>query len=319
MAVFAHPAARPIVAFSRVTRSFGPRMALLDCTVSLQPGVVGLLGPNGAGKTTWLNLAAGLLQPSSGQIRWFGDLERRAPGLDNRIGLATDNDQLPRRQTVIDWLVGMLRLAGCGKLYAGQRADQMLERLGLDAKRGDRLETLSRGQRQRVKLAHAFALPATLLLLDEPLNALDPVWRREVAALLHEAAASGTCVVVSSHILEEVEALASWLVLLFKGRLVAAGTLEDIRDMLHNRATVLRIGCQDARALGRELLAQAPVTVLRVDAATNRELTVQAADAEALCRALPRSVIASGVAVERVDTQGDDLVSLFQALAAEVR
>ena len=319
MAAFAHPAGQPVVSFARVTRQFGSRIALLDCTTSLQPGVVGLLGPNGAGKTTWLNLASGLIAPTSGQVRWLGDVPRRSPQLDNRINLSTDNDQLPRRQTVLQWLVGMLRLSGCPALYAEQRAGQMIDRLGLEANRDAKLETLSRGQRQRVKLAQAFALPATLLLLDEPLNALDPVWRREVAALLHEAAASGSTVVVSSHILEEVEALATWLVLLFKGRLVAAGTREDIRDMLHNQATILQITCSDARAFARELLAQAPVTLVRVDSANNDLLTVQAADAEALCRAMPKAVLASGVRVDRVDTQGDDLVSLFQALAAEVR
>ncbi|MBM4341824.1 MAG: ABC transporter ATP-binding protein [Deltaproteobacteria bacterium] len=319
MATFAHPTARPVVAFQRVTRAFGSRVALLDCSVELQPGVVGLLGPNGAGKTTWLNLAAGLVAPSSGQVRWLGELGRRDPGLDNRVNLCTDNDQMPRRLTVMQWLTGMLRLSGCPASYAWQRAGQMLDRLGLDAKKDAKLETLSRGQRQRVKIAQAFALPATLLLLDEPLNALDPVWRREVAALMHEAASAGACVVVSSHILEEVEALASHLVLLFKGRLVAAGHQEDIRDLLHNQATLLKISCSDARSLARELLAKAPVTLVRVDSAGNDVLTVQAADAEALCRALPHAVLASGVAVERVDTQGDDLVSLFAALAAEVR
>lgn len=319
MPTFAHPTGQPVVAFARVTRAFGSRVALLDCTVALEPGVVGLLGPNGAGKTTWLNLASGLIAPTSGQVTWLGGLQRRAPGLDNRINLSTDNDQLPRRQTVLQWLTGMLQLSGCSALYAEQRAGQMLDRLGLEAKRDAKLETLSRGQRQRVKLAQAFALPATLLLLDEPLNALDPVWRREVAAMVHEAALSGSTVVISSHILEEVEALATWLVLLFKGRLVAAGTREGIRDMLHNQATILHITCSDARALARELLAKAPVTLVRVEAAGNDQLTVQAADAEALCRALPRAVLDSGVRVDRVDTQGDDLVSLFQALSAEVR
>ena len=316
---FAHPTAQPVVQFSRVTHQFGSRLAVLDCTVELQPGVVGLLGPNGAGKTTWLNLAAGLITPTSGQVRWLGGLERRAEGLDNRINLCTDNDQMPRRQTVMQWLTAMLRLAGCHNLYAAQRAGQMVDRLGLEAKKDAKLETLSRGQRQRVKLAQAFALPATLLLLDEPLNALDPVWRREVAALMNESAQAGACVVVSSHILEEVEALANWLVLLFKGRLVASGSQDDIRDMLHNQATLLKITCSDARALARELLALAPVTLVRVETSANDMLTVQAADAELLCRAMPKAVLASGVSVSRVDTQGDDLVSLFGALAAEVR
>lgn len=305
-----------VVTFERVTRQFGPRMALLDVSVALQPGVVGLLGPNGAGKTTFLNLAAGLTAPSSGKLRWMGDLPRRHPSLDNRIAMATDGDQLPRRETPLQWITGMLRLAGSTQLVAEQRAGQMLDRLGLTAKRNESLENLSRGQRQRVKLAQAFALPASLLLLDEPLNALDPVWRREVAALLHEAAQAGACVVVSSHILEEVEQLAAWLVLLFKGRLVAAGQQQDIRDLLHNQSAVIKVFTQDPRLLARELLARAPITRITLEADS---LVLQASDVDALCRALPQAVVATGLSVQQVTTQGDDLVSLFSALAQEVR
>lgn len=307
---------QPVLQFTRVSRQFGARTALLDVTLELRPGVVGLLGPNGAGKTTLLNLAAGLTQPTSGQVRWLGDLQRRDPRLDNRIALCPDGDQLPRRDTALQWVVGLLRLSGCTALVAEQRARQALDRVGLQAQQDQLLSKLSRGQRQRVKLAQAFCLPAALVLLDEPLNALDPVWRREVAALLQEAADAGACVVVSSHILEEVEQLASWLVLLFKSRLVAAGSQQDIRDMLHNQATILKITCTDGRALARTLLALAPITLIRVE---DSVLTVQASDADALCRALPQAVVASGQVPADVTTQGDDLVSLFQALAAEVR
>ena len=310
------PGGEPVVSFQRVTRQFGSRIALLDVTLELQPGVVGLLGPNGAGKTTLLNLAAGLSAPTSGTVRWMGDLPRRHPSLDNRIALSTDGDQLPRRESPLQWITGMLQLSGSTRLVAEQRAGQMLDRLGLNAKRDESLEKLSRGQRQRVKLAQAFALPASLLLLDEPLNALDPVWRREVAALLHEAALAGSCVVVSSHILEEVEALASWLVLLFKGRLVAAGQQQDIRDLLHNQSAVLKVHCQDPRLMARELLARAPITRITIEPDA---LVLQASDVDALCRALPQAVVATGLEVREVTTQGDDLVSLFAALAQEVR
>ncbi len=302
--------------FKRVTRQFGARLALLDVNLQLQPGVVGLLGPNGAGKTTFLNLAAGLTSPSSGEIRWLGGLPRRDPQLDNRIALCADGDQLPRRETALQWVVGLLRLAGCTALIAEQRGKQVLERVGLSEQRDQLLSNMSRGQRQRVKLAQAFALPAALVLLDEPLNALDPVWRRQVAALIQEAADAGACVVVSSHILEEVEQLAHFLVLLFKGRLVAAGRQQDIRDMLHNQATVLEITCADPRSLASALLARAPVTLVRI---TGETLTIQASDADSLCRALPQAVLASGMVPAQVTTHGDDLVSLFQALAAEVR
>ena len=305
-----------ILSLRRVTRTFRGRVGLLDVTLDLQPGVVGLLGPNGAGKTTLLHLAAGLTVPSSGAVTWLGGMQRRTADLDNRIAFVADGDSLPRRETARAFVTTLLCCAGMTSHDAATRAADMLERLGLSSQLDAQLGTLSRGQRQRVKLAQAFALPAALVLLDEPLNALDPVWRMEVAALMQEAARAGACVVVSSHILEEVEALSTWLVLLFRGRLVAAGTLHEIRDLLRNRASALRIRCSDGRALGRELLGRAPVTQLRLD---GPDLSLHAADLASLYRALPAAVVATGVSVESVATDGDDLVSLFQALSAEVR
>jgi ABC-2 type transport system ATP-binding protein len=305
-----------ILRFQRVTRQFGARAALLDASVDLQPGLVGLLGPNGAGKTTFLHLAAGLTEPSSGTVSWLDGRPRRHPSLDNRIAMVADGDDLPRRDTPLQFVAMLLRCAGLTAREANDRAESTLLRLGLQAKLHEPLQGLSRGQRQRVKLAHAFALPVDLLLLDEPLNALDPVWRLEVAALMREAVQAGTCVVLSSHILEEVEPLADWLVLLFRGRLVAAGTRRDIQAMLSHRATAVRIQCTEPRKLAQALLAMAPVTLVRV---ADGELSVQAEDLAVLQRALPAAVVQSGVRVALVRTAGDDLAGLFQVLSQEVR
>lgn len=305
-----------ILRFQRVTRQFGARAALLDASVDLQPGLVGLLGPNGAGKTTFLHLAAGLTEPTSGAVTWLDGRPRRHPSLDNRIALVADGDDLPRRDTPLQFVAMLLQCAGLTAKQAKDRAEETLVRLGLQAKLHEPLQGLSRGQRQRVKLAHAFALPVDLLLLDEPLNALDPVWRLEVAALMREAVHAGTCVVLSSHILEEVEPLADWLVLLFRGRLVAAGTRKDIQGMLSHRATSVRVKCSDPRKLGQALLGMAPVSLLRV---AEGELSIQAEDLTVLQQALPAAVVQSGVNVALVRTAGDDLAGLFTVLSQEVR
>lgn len=305
-----------ILAFSRVTKQFGARAALLDVTLELRPGLVGLLGPNGAGKTTWLRLAAGLTVPSQGQVTWLGGKARRDPSLDSRIAYVGDGDSLPRASSALDLCAELLRCSGLGAADAEARARATLHRLGLQGQLDAPLGTLSRGQRQRVKLAQAFALPASLVLLDEPLNALDPIWRMEASALMHEAVQAGACVVVSSHILEEVQALSTWLVLLFRGRLVAAGSQAEIHDLLHNRANAVHIRCPDPRLLARELLSRAPVTALRIE---DGDLTIHATDIHALYRALPAAVVAAGLPIEQVQTDGDDLVSLFKALSAEVR
>ncbi len=304
------------LAMERVTRRFGARVALLDVNLQLQPGLIGLLGPNGAGKTTFLRLAAGLIRPTTGHIGWFGGHPRRHPVLDNRVAMSSDGDALPVRETPVQWLAMLLSCSGIPTSEAMDRAEETLRGLGLDEQLDRPIAQLSRGQRQRVKLAQAFALPADLLLLDEPMTALDPVWRMKVAERVRQAAEAGACVVISSHILEEVESLATRLLLLFKGRVVAAGTQREIRQLLRNRGTVLRIGCDAPRRLGRELLDRAEVQVLRIEADA---LEVEAADLGALGVALPPSVTAAETQVSSVGSDGDDLVSLFKSLSQEVR
>ena len=310
------PPDQTVLRMQRVSRHYGARVALVDATFDLQPGVVGLLGPNGAGKSTLIHVAAGLLAPTRGQVTWLGQYKPGDPQLFGQIALVPDGDSLPRLDTALSLTTDVLRCHGLLAHDADTRARAVLARLGMTDKQNDALGTLSRGQRQRVKLAQAFAMPSRLLLLDEPLNALDPMWRIEVAGLMHEAAQGGACVVVSSHILEEVQSIAGWLLLLFRGRVVAAGSQAEIRTLLHKRAQALKLTASDPRALARELLVRAPVTELKIE---GQSLTVQASDPALLFSALPAAVLASKTLVDGASTQGDDLVSLFQALAQEVK
>ncbi len=305
-----------ILRMERCTRRFGARVALLDANVVLRPGLVGLLGPNGAGKTTFLRLAAGLIRPTTGQINWMGEHSRRAPALANQIAMSSDGDQLPVHDTTTEFVSMLLRCAGLGADAADERAEQVLRRLGLDEKLDAPISTLSRGQRQRVKLAQAFALPAALVLLDEPLNGLDPVWRMEVASLMQEAADRGACVVVSSHILEEVEAIAERLVLLYRGRIVAAGSQAEIRALLQTRGTAVRIVTSDPRGLARALLQEIALTALHFEPDA---LIAHAPSLQAVHLALPPAILSTGAVVHEIETQGDDLISLFAALGEEMR
>jgi ABC-2 type transport system ATP-binding protein len=305
-----------LLTMDRVTRRYGARVALLDVSLSLGAGIVGLIGPNGAGKTTWLRLAAGLIRPSTGVVSWCGGLPRRHADLANRIAIASDGDALPVQDSGHDLVRTLLEAAGATGIAASARADEVLERLGLADKADMPIGQLSRGQRQRVKLAVAFSLPASVILLDEPQNALDPVWRLEVAALCREARDAGALVVVSSHILEEVEAIADRLVVLYRGRVVATGPKDAVRRELGRKGTALLVRCSDARALGRSLLGHPAVLRLDIDGPWVR---VAGADLSAISRGLASAVLGSGVAVHEVRTEGDDLTSVFRALGNEVR
>ncbi|MEY3012612.1 MAG: hypothetical protein RIT45_1347 [Pseudomonadota bacterium] len=305
-----------VLQMERVTRRFGGRVALLDASLQLGPGIVGLIGPNGAGKTTWLRLAAGLLVPSSGAVRWNGGLERGDPRLHNRIVMAGDGDALPVRESPRAYLQLLLEAAGLGYEDADRHAGEVLARLGLEGKAEVPIATLSRGQRQRVKLAAAFALPADLILLDEPHNALDPVWRLEVTALCREAAAAGALVIVSSHILEEVESISERLVVLYRGRVVASGPRDGVKRELGRRGTALLVRCSDPRGLARALLGHPSLLRLDLDGGWVR---FGGDDLGAIQRGLAAAVAASGVAVHEVRTEGDDLTSVFRALGEEIR
>jgi len=305
-----------IVQLDRTTRRFGPHVAVLDADLTLGPGVYGLLGPNGAGKTTLMRMMAGLIRPTTGTITWLGGHKRRARELDNAIAICPDGEQLPPRETPLELLTLLLRLSGVSARDAGERAEAALIDLGLKEELDRPIAQLSRGQRQRVKLAQAFAIPAKLLLLDEPLNALDPVWRLKVSERIKATAGSGTCVIVSSHVLAEVEAVAERLILIFKGRIVAAGTHLEIRELLDERGAGLSITATEPRKLAAALMAHGAVTSTRVE---DDILYVDADDMQTLCKALPPAVVASKTQVWEVRAQGDDLVSLFHALADEVR
>ncbi len=305
-----------ILRMDRVTRRYGPHVALLDMDLQLEAGLYGLLGPNGAGKTTLMRLAAGLIKPSSGSVTWLGGHKRRSKATDNAIALCSDAEQLPSEYTPTELLTLLLRCAGLGVEDAEARGREELLSLGLQEQLDRPIRTLSRGQRQRVKLAQAFALPARLLLLDEPLNALDPVWRIRVSERMREAAAQGACVVMSSHVLAEVESVAERLVLLFRGRLLAAGTRAQIRELIDHRGAALTVACDDPRKLAATMLGQPTAKAVRIE---GEWLLVDTEDMPGLCRALPGVVLESGVLVSEVRTEGDDLVSLFSALSKEAR
>jgi ABC-2 type transport system ATP-binding protein len=305
-----------VVELTRATRKFGVHVAVLDVNVRLGAGVHGLLGPNGAGKTTFLRLAAGLLSPTSGTVTWLDNKTRHDRLLDNAIAVCIDGESLPSDATPMGLLTLLLQCSGVAPQEAVDLAESSLLAFGL----GDQLEqligTLSRGQRQRVKLAQAFALPSRLLLLDEPLNALDPVWRLRVTDKIREAAALGACVVMSSHVLAEVEAVAETMLLLFKGRVVASGTREQIHELVHHRGVGLQITSDVPRKLAAALMQSDAVGSTRIEGDI---LHVETADMPGLCMALPAAVVETQAQVSAVRADGDDLVGMFTALAEQVR
>jgi len=251
-----------MLSLTHVTKVFGSVIGVNDVTVELGSGAHGLLGPNGAGKTTLLGLITGQLRPTMGQVHVFGERPFANPRVLRRIGFCPAADLLERRATPREWVRYLVRLSGFGRDAAAERADRELDRVGLGEAMDRPLSTLSKGLRQRAKLAGAMAHDPDLLVLDEPFDGLDPVARHDLVGLVRHWAVSADAVagrprtlIVASHLLHEVEALHAGLAVILGGRLVASGTAGEIRDMVDAMPSEVRIRCDAPRRLAEAVCA----------------------------------------------------------------
>ena len=237
-----------MISLRGVTKLYGTVIGVNDVTVDLGAGAYGLLGPNGAGKTTFLGLVTGQLRPSMGQVRVFGERPFFNPRVLRRIGLCPASDITERAMSARDWVRYLVQLSGFTPAAAALRADRTLEQVGLGEAARRPLSTLSKGMRQRAKLAGAIAHDPDLLVLDEPFDGLDPVARHELVSLVRRWARSRS-LLVASHLLHEVEALDAGLAVILGGRLVASGTVEEVRRLIDTLPSEVRVVCDAPRRL----------------------------------------------------------------------
>ena len=283
---------RPVVVADRMSKWYGQVIGLNDVTVSIPPGISGLLGPNGAGKSTLLKLVTGQLKPSKGGLQVLGEPIWGNPGAYRRLGYCPDHDAFYERMTGRDWLTALLGLSGFEGERAAGVAERTLDRVGLAAAADRRIGGYSKGMRQRIKLAQAIAHEPELLVLDEPLAGLDPIGRRRVIDVIKAWGSEGRSVVVSSHVLHEIELMTSNILLLHNGRILAEGNVHQIRDLIDEHPHTVRITADDPRRLARHLLGYPHVIAMQLQdgavvAQTSRpdafytELTALAAGEEA--------------------------------------
>ncbi|PPK97657.1 ABC-2 type transport system ATP-binding protein [Kineococcus xinjiangensis] len=302
---------------------FGDTVALSDVSFALRPGVTGLLGHNGAGKSTVLSLLSGAARPSQGEVRVLGVDPHSDLAVHRRLGVVPDGEgtwaYLTARQNVA--LLAKQRGVADPRAAAGAA----LERVGLSHAADRRVGGFSKGMRQRVKLAQALAHDPEVLLLDEPLNGLDPVQRRADVELVRALGAEGRTVLVSSHVLGEVERMADEVLVVVNGRLVAEGEPAAIRDLMTDRPRTLRLAGRGVAALAGVLLGEGLVTAVRHDVAAGvrsddeEALVVETPAAMALATRLPALARDCAATLRRVEAVGDDLESVFAHLTAAAR
>ena len=304
-------AAEPTIVVDGLSKWFSGVVAVSDVSLVVEPGVTALLGPNGAGKTTLLRAIGGLTAPSQGSVRVFGERVRDNPSIYRRIGFMTEHE------SVYDFLTGRqfvelgARLQGVPELDAA--VSRAIETVGLTDAQHRKLRGYSRGMRQRMRLAAALVHDPPLLVLDEPLSGTDPAQRLQLSDAIRRLAGEGRTLLVSSHILEEVEGLADRIHLMVSGKLAASGDYRAIRQQLNDRPFVVRVDCTDARALAAGLV--------RVDAVESVEVTgngglrVRSRNVASLQRSLPAIARELDIRLSRVEPLDDSLESVFEYLA----
>ncbi len=305
----------PVVSLEGVSKWYGEVLGLSDVTLSIGPGITGLLGVNGAGKSTLLKLVTGQLRPDRGSVRVLGEPVWNRPALVRRIGLCPEQDSFYEEMTGAAWLAWLARLTGLGRAAADERARALLGEVDLLAEGGKRIGRYSKGMRQRLKLAQALLNDPEVLFLDEPLTGTDPIARARIVRRIRELVAAGRHVVISSHVLHEVETLTDTIVLLHQGRLRAEGRVEEIRRTLADYPCEVRIEVDRPRELGLRLLALPSVRAVLLQDGGDA-LLVRTDAQETFFRALAEQVVAGRFDVTRLAPADDRLESVFQRLVA---
>jgi ABC-2 type transport system ATP-binding protein len=288
---------------------------LNDVTVSVPPGITGLLGPNGAGKSTFMKLITGQLKPSKGTVRVLGEPIWGNPPIYHRIGFCPEQDAFYDRMSGLDWVTALVRLGGPDLSTATSAARRALESVDLLDAADKKIGAYSKGMRQRVKLAQAIAHDPELLILDEPLGGMDPIMRRRTIRQIREWGRAGKSVLVSSHILHEVEAMTSNILLINNGRIVAEGNVHQIRELIDEHPHTVFIRADAPRELARTLLTQDGVISLRFEPGA---VVVETSRPDAFYARLTE-MAATGEAgtIDEVTSPDDNLQAVFKYLVKQ--
>ena len=295
--------------FEHVSLWYGDVVAVNDISCTVDAGITGLLGPNGAGKTTLLQLAAGLLPPSSGRVELLGESPVARPAIFRHVALVPEREALPGMLTPQAFVEARATLLGLADVRGAARA--ALEQVELDTVATRRIDGFSKGMRQRTKLAAALVHDPRVVLLDEPFNGLDPRQRLHMMRLLETRAAAGTAVLLSSHILEEIEEVASQILVVLAGRLAASGDYRALRRLMSDRPHTVRVRASAPRLLAAALIGAEVVLGVEVHDA---ELLVRTSDFNVLSRLLVRAAQRDAITLHEVHATDESLEHVFAYL-----
>jgi len=300
-----------IIEFDGVSKWYGNVIGLNKLTLKIPPGVTGLLGPNGAGKSTLLQLATGQLRPSQGTVTVLGQTVWDNPSLFRHIGLCPEQDAFYEWMTGREFVRTCARLTGLSTKQATAAAEQAMVQVGMTDNMNRAIRGYSKGMRQRTKLAQALVHQPRVLLLDEPFSGTDPLARRDLIDVIRAMGGAGCSVLVSSHVLHEVQALTPSIILLHHGRLVAEGNVRDIRDLIDQHPHRIVLVCDRYRELAARLASYADVDGISF---LKSGLMVETRQPDVFYARLPELATEDDLALREVYSEDDNLEAVFKYL-----
>jgi ABC-2 type transport system ATP-binding protein len=305
-----------LVTFAGVSRFYGEVLGVNSVNLAIPPGITSLVGPNGSGKTTLMNLMTGLIQPTKGDIRVLGVRPDQPEQLCRLVGYCAQFDAFPKGLTGYQFIYSFLRIRGESETDCERRTWAALQTVNMTDAAERAVGAYSKGMRQRIKLAQAIAHDPKVVVLDEPLNGLDPMARAETIALFREWGTAGKHVIVSSHILHEVDRISDQVILLSHGYVVAEGQIQGVRSEVKDQPMQILIRCDHPNTLAARLFQQDHVVEAKIHP-DGKSILLRTTDADRFYLLLNRVVLESGLEVESVAPADDDVNSVYQYLIGE--
>jgi ABC-2 type transport system ATP-binding protein len=300
------------IIFEDVSKFYGEILGVNRVNLSIPPGITSLVGPNGSGKTTLMNLMTGLVRPSRGRIQVLGYGTDDSENIFKIVGYSTQFDAFPKGLTGFEFLYSYLRLSGQDASMCERRAWRAIERVNLTEAANRKVASYSKGMRQRIRLSQALAHDPKVLVLDEPLNGLDPLARAEMITLFRAAAAEGCYVIISSHILHEVDIISDQVVMLSNGYVVAEGNIQSVRGEIQEHPTQIMIRCTRPRELAAKMLASNYAIEISIHK-DEHGLLLKTRDTDRFYLAM-NGMAMTGIEIESIAPADDDALSVYEYL-----
>lgn len=302
-----------LITLENVSKSYGEVLGVNRISLAIEPGVTSLVGPNGAGKTTLMNLMCGLLQPSKGEVRVLGVSPSDPEKFYRNIGYCSQFEAFPRGLSGYQLIRSITALYGKSSAEAEEQTWKVIEYVGMTGAAHRRVAGYSKGMRQRIRLALALAHDPKVLILDEPLNGLDPIGRAEAIELFRKSAEAGMHVIISSHIMHEVDVISDRVIMMSGGYVVAEGEIQGVREEMEDHPIQILIRCDQPSVIASRVFEQDSAVEVRIHA-DGRGLLVSTRNADRFYSLLNRIVLQHGIAVEAVAPADENINAVYQYL-----